>query len=88
MPSAVGKRVGRVLAGCSKPEAGDKPGLYYLARILGFSRYLCIGQQDYPFETHPTSDVIQAYIHPESSDMNSLHTGSDISSTSRTLEII
>jgi len=27
MPSAAGKRVGRVLAGCSKPEAGDKPGL-------------------------------------------------------------
>jgi len=32
MPSAAGKRVGRVLAGCSKPEAGDKPGLSYLAR--------------------------------------------------------
>jgi len=28
MPSAAGKRVGRVLAGCSKPEAGDKPGLH------------------------------------------------------------
>jgi len=27
MPSAAGKRVGRVLAGCSKPEARDKPGL-------------------------------------------------------------
>jgi len=27
MPSAAGKRVGRVLAGRSKPEAGDKPGL-------------------------------------------------------------
>jgi len=27
MPSAAGKRVVRVLAGCSKPEAGDKPGL-------------------------------------------------------------
>jgi len=26
MPSAAGKRVGRVLAGV-KPEAGDKPGL-------------------------------------------------------------
>jgi len=26
MPSAAGKRVGRVLAGCSQPEAGDKPG--------------------------------------------------------------
>jgi len=31
MPSAAGKRVGRVLAGCSKPEAEDKPGLSYLA---------------------------------------------------------
>jgi len=35
MPSAAGKRVERVLAGCSKPEAGDKPGLLYLAEILG-----------------------------------------------------
>jgi len=26
MPSAAGKRVGRVLAGCSKPEAIGKPG--------------------------------------------------------------
>jgi len=34
MPSAAGKRVGRVLAGCSKPEAGDKPGLSYLASDL------------------------------------------------------
>jgi len=34
MSSAAGKRVGRVLAGCSKPEAGDKPGLPYLARDL------------------------------------------------------
>jgi len=34
MPSAAGKRVGRVLAGRSKPEAGDKPGLSYLASDL------------------------------------------------------
>jgi len=32
MPSAAGKRVERVLAGCSKPEAGDKPLALYLAR--------------------------------------------------------
>jgi len=37
MPSAAGKRVVRVLAGCSKPEAGDKPGLTYLARILSIA---------------------------------------------------
>jgi len=37
MPSAAGKRVGRVLAGCSKPEVRDKPGLQYLARILGLA---------------------------------------------------
>jgi len=37
MPSAAGKRVERVLAGCSKPEAIDKPGLSLcLVRILGF----------------------------------------------------
>jgi len=36
MPSAAGKRVGRVLAGCSKPEAGDKPGLHTWQGILGF----------------------------------------------------
>jgi len=60
MPSAAGKRVGRVLAGCSKPEAGDKPELHYLARILGSSRYLCIGQHECSFETHPRSDVNQA----------------------------
>jgi len=35
MPSAAGKRVGRVLAGCSKPEAGDKPGLLTWHVILG-----------------------------------------------------
>jgi len=35
MPSAEGKRVGRVLAGCSKPEAGDKPGLHTWQEILG-----------------------------------------------------
>jgi len=34
MTSAAGKRVERVLAGCSKPEAGDKPGLHYRARDL------------------------------------------------------
>jgi len=34
MPSAAGKRAERVLAGCSKPEARDKPGLYYLASDL------------------------------------------------------
>jgi len=37
MPSAAGKRVGRVLAGCSKPEAGDKPGRLYLAEILALA---------------------------------------------------
>jgi len=35
MSSAEGKRVGRVLAGCSKPEAGDKPGLHTWQVILG-----------------------------------------------------
>jgi len=45
MSSAAGKRVGRVLAGCSKPEARDKPGLLYLSEVLlGFvqsdSRYM------------------------------------------------
>jgi len=35
MPSAAGKRVGRVLAGCSKPEAGDKPGLTLAGIALG-----------------------------------------------------
>jgi len=35
MPSAAGKRAGRVLAGCSKPEAGDKPGYYTWQVILG-----------------------------------------------------
>jgi len=39
MPSAAGKRVGRVLAGCSKPEARDKPGLHTWQGILGSSRY-------------------------------------------------
>jgi len=47
MPSAVGKRVGRVLAGCSKPEAEDKPGLPYLAGILGSIQYHCIGHLRY-----------------------------------------
>jgi len=46
MPSAAGKRVGRVLAGCSKPEAGDKPGLPTWQGILGASRYPCIDQQE------------------------------------------
>jgi len=46
MPSAAGKRVERVLAGCSKPEAEDKPGLHYLARDTRSSRYHCIGQHD------------------------------------------
>jgi len=50
MPSAAGKRVGRVLAGCSKPEAGDKPGLYYLASDL--RRDHCLGQQDYVIGKH------------------------------------
>jgi len=35
MPSAAGKRVGRVLAGCSKPEAGDKPCYHTWQVILG-----------------------------------------------------
>jgi len=39
MSSAAGKRVGRVLAGCSKPEAGDKPCYTTWQEILGFSRY-------------------------------------------------
>jgi len=34
MPSAAGKRVGRVLAGCSKLGAGDKPWLPCLASDL------------------------------------------------------
>jgi len=42
MPSAAGKRVGRVLAGCSKPEAGDKPGLLYLTSDLR-DEITCIG---------------------------------------------
>jgi len=37
MPSAAGKRVWRVLAGCSKPEARDKPWLLYLAEILALA---------------------------------------------------
>jgi len=43
MPSAAGKRVGRVLVGCSKPEAGDKPGSYTWQVILD---EITIGQQD------------------------------------------
>jgi len=35
MPSAAGKRVGRVLAGCSKPEVGDKPCSHTWQVILG-----------------------------------------------------
>jgi len=35
MPSAAGKRVGRVLAGRSKPEARDKPGRTTWQVILG-----------------------------------------------------
>jgi len=45
MPSAAGKRVGRVLAGCSKPEARDKPGLYNLARYTRLVGIPSIGQQ-------------------------------------------
>jgi len=56
MPSAAGKRVGRVLAGCSKPEARDKPGLSYLARDTRCSRYHCIGQHNVRFETLPESE--------------------------------
>jgi len=41
MPSAAGKRVGRVLAGCSKPEARDKPGLYTCQEILGLAGIPC-----------------------------------------------
>jgi len=65
MPSAAGKRVGRVLVGCSKPEAGDKPGLLYLARDTRLSRDHCICQQC-PFflETHPVSDVSQGTYMP------------------------
>jgi len=46
MPSAAGKRVGRVLSGCSKPEAGDKPCSTTWQVILGFSQYSCIGQPE------------------------------------------
>jgi len=45
MPSAAGKRVGRVLARVFEASGGDKPGLLHLARILGFSRDTCIGHQ-------------------------------------------
>jgi len=58
MPSAAGKRVGRVLAGCSKPEAVDKPGLLS-GSILGSSRHPCIGQHECPPETPPESEVTQ-----------------------------
>jgi len=34
MPSAAGKRVGRVLAGCSKPKARDKPGSAHTQNLL------------------------------------------------------
>jgi len=56
MPSAAGKRVGRVLAGCSKPEAIDKPGLPP-GKILGSSRYPCIGHQDAATSTCRNSDT-------------------------------
>jgi len=59
MPSAAGKRVGRVLAGCSKPEAEISHGLHTWQESLGFSRDPCIGQLDARSETHPESDVTQ-----------------------------
>jgi len=62
MPSAAGKRVGRVLAGCSKPEAGDKPGSLTWQGILGSSRYTCIGQHKYRAYTCHTIGTIPCSI--------------------------
>jgi len=54
MPSAAGKRVGRVLAGCPKPKAGDKPG-----SVAGTgSRSL--------LQPIPSSAIMPVRTHPES----------------------
>jgi len=44
MPSAAGKRVGRVLAGVRSHRREISPDSSTWQEILGFSRDLCIGQ--------------------------------------------
>jgi len=60
MPSAAGKRVGRVLVGCSKPEAEISPATLPGKGILGSSWYpLARSDRMSVSETPPESEVTQ-----------------------------
>jgi len=74
MPSAAGKRVGRVLAGRSKPEVGDKPGLPYWQGILGVADIASIGHQYDVIYTYHAADIVTTSQHSGSAYMRIIRT--------------